>query len=296
MAIVIHSRLIQRDSNVACLGPGCRVGYGILRHFPKIDNSCWQFCKKFPSAFCLPANKYCSIACVFGANIIIPFANYAWFRNWGTSSDDTMPFGDGVLFNAWVANSPQIILSFCYLSVNNICTFLASAEEWNNLADTRKGLRVSRPIGQQRSTYFLQLPYKWAVPLITASSVLYWLLSQSFFFVQVSTFAHREMVTSKSKAACGFSSLSLLIFFIVALLLLCGIGWVASRPVQQKMPIAASCSLVISAACHSSQNRTDTQLMKVKWGVVEQKDSDGVGHCCLSAGFVKKPEVGTIYH
>jgi len=207
-----------------------------------------------------------------------------------------MPFGDRVLFNAWVANSPQIILSFCYFSVNNIWTFLTSAEEWNNLADTRKGLRVSRPTGQQRSTYFLQITYKWAVPLITASSVLYWLLPQSFFFVQVDTFAHGEMVISKSKAACGFSSLSLLIFFIVALLLLCSIGWVASRPVQQKMPIAASCSLVISAACHPPQNRIDTELMKVKWGVAEQQDPDGVGHCYLSAGSVKKLEVGKIYH
>jgi len=123
--------------------------------------------------------------------------------------------------------------------------------------DTRKGLRVSHPIDQQRSTYFLQLPYKWAVRLITTSRVLHWLLSQSLFFVQVDTFAHAEMVTSKSKAAGGFSSISLLIFFSVAILLLCVIGWVALRPVQQKMTIAASCSLIISAICHPSQNRID---------------------------------------
>lgn len=234
-----------------------------------------------------------SIACVFGANIIIPFANHRRFRTWGNASDDTMSFGDGILFNAWVANFPQILLSFCYLSVNNICTFLASAEEWNNLADTRKGLRVSRPVGQQRSTYFLQLPYKWAIPLITTSSVLHWLLSQSFFFVQVDTYANGF---TDSRAGCGFSSLSIYIFFIVALMLLCAVGWVATRPAQQKMPIAASCSFVISAACHPPQNTTDVQLMKVKWGVVEKLNLGGTGHCCLSASFVKKPEVGEIYH
>lgn len=215
---------------------------------------------------------------------------------WSTAADGTVPFNGGVLFNAWKVNFPQIILSFCYLGLNNICTFLASAEEWNNFAHTRKGLRVSRPMAEQRSTYFLQLPYKWAIPLIATSSALHWLLSQTFFLVRVDVYTGDSDTPSNwSRSACGYSSFSLLIFSNVSFLLLCAVGWALFRHMQQKKPSASSCSLVISAACHPPKTEVDTQLKKVKWGAVEQRDVDGAGHCCLSSESVKKPEVGRIY-
>jgi hypothetical protein len=61
------------------------------------------------------------------------------------------------------------------------------------------------------------------------------------------------------------------------------------------MPVAASCTLVISAACHAPKNENDTHLRLVRWGVVEDQVVDGVGHCCFSAGPVKKPEMGMVY-
>ncbi|KAI4929197.1 hypothetical protein J4E86_011725 [Alternaria arbusti] len=63
---------------------------------------------------------------------------------WGIGSDDNVPFGsDGTtatatLWNAWLANVPQLILSFFYLSVNMICTAMSGANEWNHLAKSKK--------------------------------------------------------------------------------------------------------------------------------------------------------------
>ncbi|KAJ8113250.1 hypothetical protein OPT61_g4571 [Boeremia exigua] len=239
--------------------------------------------------------------CVLSACIVLPFTGrastgYAMLRAWGTDSEDVLPFGSGPLLNAWIVNLPQIILSFCYLALNAICTSMASAQEWNTLGKTRKGLRVTRPFGKQRSTYFLQLPYRWAVPLIVTSGMLHWLLSQSFFLVRlVVVDADNKIVDAKSKTACGYARLSLLVFFAVALVLIVAIASVGLRHLQEAIPAAASCSLIISAACHPERTGwviRDAQLKKVKWGVLSGKDRHDRAFCSITAGSLKKPKVG----
>ncbi|KAK8131082.1 hypothetical protein PG984_007520 [Apiospora sp. TS-2023a] len=84
-----------------------------------------------------------------------------------------------------VANLPQLILSFCYLLINNLFTQLQAEQEWNSYAQTYKPLRVSYPEGGQLSTYRLQLPYKYSVPLIAMSAVLHWLVSNSIYFLVI---------------------------------------------------------------------------------------------------------------
>jgi hypothetical protein len=215
---------------------------------------------------------------------------------WGTASGNTLPIDGNTLLLAWLVNLPQLILSMCYLALNNICTFLATAEEWNNFALTRKGLRVSRPVGEQRSTYFLQLPYRLAIPLMITSGTLHWLLSQSFFLVRVDFFQRDSDTSSgESISACGFSSFSLLIFFVLGFLMLCAIAWLLARRMQQRMPIAASCSLVISAACHPVKDEIDVHIKKIRWGVTQQLGAGNIQHCAFSANSVKKPGVGSLY-
>jgi hypothetical protein len=181
-----------------------------------------------------------------------------------------MPISGGALRTAWLANSPQLVLSLWSHPLNKICTFLASVEEWDEFACTRKGMRVSRPTAEQRRTYFLQPPYKWAIPLMVTSATLHWLLSQSFFLVRVDFFERNSNRASegKSKSACGYSSLSLLILFIVSFVLMSAISWAISRRMQQRIPNAESCSLVISAACHPIKSEVDAHLEQVKWVVV----------------------------
>jgi hypothetical protein len=190
-----------------------------------------------------------------------------------------------------------MILSIFYIALNSICTAMASAHEWDNLANLRKGLRVTKPEGEQRSTYFLQLPYRWAMPLMATSGILHWLLSQSCYLVRWDMYDRKgRFRISHSRIGFGFSSLSLWIFTIVALLLVCMVGYIGSRSMQQKLPTAASCSLVISAACHSPSDEQDTHLKKVKWGVVEKSPGAGYTHCSLAARQVRKPTIGVAYH
>jgi hypothetical protein len=222
---------------------------------------------------------------------------------WGSSSDDSLSLSvssplssTATLINAVLVNLPQLLLSFGYLTINTICTSMVSAEEWNQLAVLRKALRVTHPRGAQRSTYFLQLPYRWSLPLIITSGTLHWLLSQSFFLVRVDFFDPQGvMVVEDSISACGFSTSSLYALLIASLVLLAIIGYLGLRKMQMRSPIVASCSLAISAACHPPAGEKDTHLAKVKWGLVGQDAGEVVGHCSLSSSMVRQPEEGKTY-
>jgi hypothetical protein len=192
------------------------------------------------------------------------------------------------LWSAWLANVPQLLLSFCYFTINLLCTTMAGAVEWNRLGTSRKGLRVTQPYGQQRSTYFLQLPYKWSLPLTIISGVLHWLVSQTFFLVRIDTLVARD--TRVSTSACGFSIISLIVLLGVFLLLLLVICTLGLRKMQPRVPIVSSCSLAISAACHPAPDEVDVHLAKVKWGVTGNMVVEGFRHCSLSSKPVVEPE------
>ena len=173
---------------------------------------------------------------------------------------------------------------------------MAGASEWNDLARWRKGLRVTRPVGQQRDTYFLQLPYRWSLPLTVASGGLHWLLSQSIFLVRIDTYdRQRNYVPAKSQSACGFSGMSFMTLTFAFYFLVGVVGLIGRQRIKVRLPFAASCSLVISAACHPSADDSDAQVKPVQWGVVEERMYDGQEHCTLSSKPVKRPKVGVQY-
>ncbi|KAF2118006.1 hypothetical protein BDV96DRAFT_489526 [Lophiotrema nucula] len=79
-----------------------------------------------------------------------------------------------LLTNKLAVNAPQTTLSFIYVAYNLMLTTLLLAREWDQYAYHRKGLRVSsKPKGAQRSIYFLQLPYRYSVPLLLVSGTLH---------------------------------------------------------------------------------------------------------------------------
>ncbi|KAI1613057.1 hypothetical protein EDD37DRAFT_331650 [Exophiala viscosa] len=91
-----------------------------------------------------------------------------------------------LLANVFVANSPQVLLSTIYFTYNSLFTCYLLAVEWNSFAHQRKGIRVSSDtVGQQRASYFLQLPLRWGIPLMTLSVILHWLCPQSLFLVSI---------------------------------------------------------------------------------------------------------------
>jgi hypothetical protein len=54
-----------------------------------------------------------------------------------------------------------------------------------HLGENRKPLRVSEPVGIQRSSYFISLPWRYGIPLYGSSAVMHWLVSQSLFLARI---------------------------------------------------------------------------------------------------------------
>jgi hypothetical protein len=204
--------------------------------------------------------------------------------------------------NAIVANSPQVILSMLYFSYNALFTSFLLSHEWISYAQKKKGLRVSwRPVGAQRTEYFLQLPYRFSLPLLMLSGTLHWLVSQAIFLVAIdyydifgapSTFDRGHMKT------CGYSPIAIITVIIFGAFMVIAIIAFGFVPYKQGMPLAGSSSMAISAACHLDKrlevDGPTAAVEKVQWGVTTMGD-DGVGHCSFSTGDVTAPVTGQLY-
>ena len=201
-----------------------------------------------------------------------------------------------------IANLPQAILSFIYLHLNGLLTTMFLASEYFGYVRDRKGLRVStpKPDTSQRSTYFLQLPYRVAIPLMILSGVLHWLVSQSIFLAVVAAYASTgELTSSVAIASCGYSPLAMILVLALGGSIVMGTVLLGSlrRYNSSGMPLAGSCSLAISAACHPPSWDLDAALKPVKWGVVSDSvgEKNAVGHCSFTSGDVGAVEGGAKY-
>ena len=204
----------------------------------------------------------------------------------------------GLLLTALVANSPQVLLSFLFITYNGLFTCMLLASEWNGYAHTRKPLRVTSPTGVQRSTYRLQLPYKYGVLLLVISGTLHWLVSQSLFLARAVSFDSNgqedpENNNKNSFSTVGYSCIAIITVIILgAIVVLTGIlnGFRRYKP---GIPLVGSCSAAISAACHQPKEDNDAADKPLMWGVVSTKD--GVGHCCFTSFEVTPPVEGERY-
>jgi hypothetical protein len=75
-----------------------------------------------------------------------------------------------------------------------------------------------------------------------------------------------------------------------------GFGFI---PYKRGMPLAGSCSMAISAACHprktdKSGSESRDWEQKLQWGVVET-NAEGVGHCAFSTQHVEPLVQGRFY-
>jgi hypothetical protein len=217
----------------------------------------------------------------------------------------SLSFPTDVISLALIANFPQVILSFLYFAYNSLFTAMLMGQEWMSYASKRKGLRVSRkPSGFQRSTYFLQLPYRFSIPLVILSGMLHWLVSQSIFVVAFDVYDERGKAVEKGLSkqdnvvtkTCGYSPIAMLAVIILGLLVaVVGSGLI---PYSRGMPLAGSCSLAISAACHPKKdNEVEDAVLsqqKLQWGVVTT-NVEGIGHCAFSSKQVEPLEKGCTY-
>lgn len=219
-----------------------------------------------------------------------------WQTGFGSvNSDSIIPLGVGPIPAILIVNSPQIVLSFLFLTYNSLFTCMLLSSEWNGYAYERKSLRVTTPTGTQRSTYRLQLPYKYGIPLLIISGTMHWLVSQSIFLARIDkdSVDDRETPFYSVGSDMGYSRLA----FVTTLLLgsvvvILGIlnGF---RNYRLGIPLVGSCSAAISAACHRPKEDEDAADKPLMWGVVSMKD--GVGHCCFTSFEVTTPIEDKLY-
>ena len=244
--------------------------------------------------------------------------HHLWSLGYGTVTSESMigfdfPGSSGLMRSVLIANLPQVILSFLFLTYNSLFTCMLLAQEWASYAQHRKPLRVTSPTGHQRSTYRLQLPYRYGAPLLITSGILHWLVSQSLFLARVTAFsADGTEESSNSVSSIGYSCIAIITVIILGLIVVL-LGLVnGARWYKGGVPFVGSCSAAISAACHPSKGDlgvgesnkgTSTGIGIVKasqrgvmWGVIPGiEEHRGIGHCCFSAGPVDTIIEGKIY-
>ena len=205
-----------------------------------------------------------------------------------------------LIFTILLANSPQIVLSWLYVTLNGVMTSMLLADELNGYAHQRKTLRVTSPTGKQRSTYRLQIPYVYGVPLLVTFGLLHWLVSQSFFLARVTVYDSNGSVdVSKSTSTCGYSLVAMFFVLVASIIVIWFMIMTGFRTFKPGVPPMGSCSAAISAACHPPEDDKDASKQPVKWGVVGHKTVDMtgevVGHCTFTSFKVKAPKRGMLY-
>jgi hypothetical protein len=222
-----------------------------------------------------------------------------WRTGFGdVKGNNLLAFQTSLLGGVLLANLPQTLLSYLYLAGNAFYTTMLISAEYANYSVHRKTLRVTSPVGQQRSSYWLGIPFRYAIPISIMSGLFHWLTSQSLFKVQISiTNMHTRAVASEI-STCGYSPVAIILTTVVAALFAGGGIFVSMFRFPSGIPVASSNSAAISAACHRPSDDIDASVLPVKWGAITHGDEVGeepIGHCCFSSFEVDFPIEGRMY-
>ncbi|KAH6642232.1 hypothetical protein C7974DRAFT_468641 [Boeremia exigua] len=229
-------------------------------------------------------------------------------------ANEYSPTEKDILRDVALANSPQLMLTIAYYIWNSHLTVMLAAQEYDRYAapseskvsaGKKRGLRVSDPIEgtKQRATHFLTIPLKYWVWNTVFQATLHWLASQAIFFARVDVLDHWLEVTKFSISQVGYSILGLLCFFTVSLVGFLAALWTSLRRLENDMPLAATCSGALSAACHPTDPSLQHHKQEVHWGIElaedmaeeAREDQKEVGRCtftCLAATY---PRAGQLY-
>ena len=151
----------------------------------------------------------------------------------------------------------------------------------------------------------LQLPYRFAIPLMILSGLLHWMASQSIYLVDID----REVAPGVDlqpgfSTTLGYSLLAIVCFMSLGLLMVLALVTTSARRFRTGMPVVGNCSAAISAACHLPESsRRDILKLPLQWGeiLVEDTKDAGVGkvrpqrRCGFSSEAVRLPVPGIAY-
>ncbi|MCJ1477081.1 hypothetical protein MMC13_005752 [Lambiella insularis] len=219
-----------------------------------------------------------------------------WTAGFGTvsiSSIITTSLEMSLTGTVLVTNTPQLLLSINYFLYNSLYTSMLLTAEANSYALHRKSLRVSDPRGTQRSTYYLQLPYRYATPLMIVFGALHWAFSQSIFLVQFNV-ENADQEPAGVVQACGWSAPALATSIGLGLLTSLALGAIGRRKYAGGMPIIGSCSLAIAAACHAPPGDDSAALKNLMYGAT-WRSANGSEYAGFSSKDVRSLKKGVTY-
>lgn len=257
----------------------------------------------------------------------------AWEIGLGTVKPQNLVMGwnlpgygnTSIVVSTLIANTPQALFSFLYVCYNSLFTIMFLSRELMTFSVTtgrgRKYLRVSDAKGEQKCTYFLNLPYKYGIPLLIGSGLMHWLVSQSIFLANITIIPRDGLVPMQDEiTTVAYSPLAMLFLLILGLVLLLFILGMALRKLPFGMPLIGSNSIALSAACHipgyTQAERDEAVLRPLSWGaiptggktgdlgirdIVNSRDSRSeelnraIGHCCFSDKVLDVPLAGNLY-
>ncbi|KAI9036914.1 uncharacterized protein KD926_001158 [Aspergillus affinis] len=226
-----------------------------------------------------------------------------------------------MMANVLLANVPQLFVSFSYYFYNALMTSMIVSNEYDHYAigtpttdivgnptiRPNKALRVSSHAqGVQRVSYFLGLPSRYSLPLMITYALLHWLVSQSLFYIRVLYYdVHGRYVESADINACGWSPMAIILAIAVGGLMVLVLFPLGMRRFRSQIPLAASCSAAISAACHPPPGDSGAALRNIVWGEVtgssiantafESEDTQKIAHCSFTSQEVRIPSAPKFY-
>ena len=135
------------------------------------------------------------------------------------------------------------------------------------------------------------------------SGILHWLVSQSIFLAVVAEYASTGVLTSSvAVASCGFSRLAMILVLALGGAIVVTTAAVGRMRFKNSgMPLAGSCSVAISAACHPPRWDIDAATKAVRWGVIPRSENGDVvtqnfaGYCSFTSGEVDEVRNGALF-
>lgn len=243
-----------------------------------------------------------SISCVIKSMQNMPNdIGKLWETGFGAvRGNNLLSFQTSLLGGVLLANLPQTLLSYLYPAGNAFYTTMLISAEYANYSIHRKTLRVTSPVGQQRSSYWLGIPFRFGVPMNIMSGLFHWLTSQSLFKVQISITDPLTRAVTREISTCGYSPVAIILTTVVAAVFAGGGIFAGIFHFLSGMPVASSNSAAVSAACYRPSDDIDASVLPVKWGAITHGDENGagqepIGHCCFSSFEVDVPIEGRMY-
>ncbi|KAI1445340.1 hypothetical protein F5Y02DRAFT_130179 [Annulohypoxylon stygium] len=184
------------------------------------------------------------------------------------------------------ANSIQLLLSFVYLFYNNILTNQLVGDEWVRFLrkDGKKPLRVSTPVGMQRSSYILSLPLSYSIPLMGVFMLFHWVVSQSVFLVQTMTFTdgpRAVRLPTYDQSVVGFSTLGIILSLFLGVVLVGSLlvnSWLRKyKDIPAEFATMGTSSAAIGVVCRPPIQDKDSRFFPLHMGVLEDHTFDTYG-------------------